>query len=216
MNAADQDAPALPDPALRRRAFAVFGVFAAADVAFVLAYRANTAGQVGASMILLGIALLAVPAAIVAMEPLRRSELRSNLGKEPGAFTWQSGLVALAIAATVVLIFHYVLGVPWRRALATPAGVGAYLAAWVPLARLQRRGVKPYWRPSVYGFLAAGVTGGLVWAAVAGEHPVQGIFKGIWWCAVQYAWVRFAMRNTALQGALSGRATPTEQSPGAA
>lgn len=212
MNAADLDAPAPPDPALRRRALAVLAVCVVADLGIIFGYRAQKAGTPGAWMVLSGVALLA-PAIFIAMEPLRRWELRNTLGKEPVAVPWRARLVGVGIAVIMTPIARYMTDSPWRVALAYLAGPAVYFAIWAPLARLQQRGVKPYWRPAWYGFLLAGLTAGLVWAITAGEHLFEGAFKGAHYCAIHYAWARWITRSAAIRDAL---AWATKQSSGAA
>lgn len=212
MNAAERDVPAPPDPALRRRGLVVFGACVVADVAIILGYRAHKAGSPGAWMVLVFIALLA-PAIFIAMEPFRRWELRNTLGKEPVAVPWRARLVGVGIAVIMTPIARYMTDTPWRVVLAYFAGTAVYFAILAPLARLQQRGVKPYWRPAWYGFLIAGLTAGLVWAITAGEYLFEGAFKGTFYCAVHYAWARWTTRSAAVRDALAGA---TNQSPGAA
>jgi hypothetical protein len=209
VNSADHDVPTRPDPALKRRALAVFGACAVADLAIILGYRAHQAGVAGAWVVLSGVVLLA-PAIFIAMEPLRGRELRNTLGKEPVVVPWRARFIGVGIAVVLTLIAPYVTGTPWRVALAYFAASAVYLAIWAPLARLQQRGVKPYWRPAWYGFLIAGLTAGLVWTVTAGENPFDGIFKGAFYCMVHYAWARWTTRSAAIRQAL---AAPAEQSP---
>ncbi len=211
MKDADPDPPRSPhlDPALRRRARLVFATFVAIDLVLVVVYLGNRGGIAdGASAILFGASMLAgIGIILFAMEPFRRAELRDNLGQEPvplGSSVW---LPAIGLLVPTAVIWHYALGEPWRAALGRAAGIVGYFGVFVPLARLQRRGVKPYWRPAGYGFLLAGATGGLVWALVAGRNPLEGVLQGAIYSALLYGYVRWATRSAAIR--------PAEQPSGA-
>ena len=201
-NQLDALEPPPRDSRMRRRAFAVIAAMVASNVAFVLLYLRSRAGlSTGADAFVLGAILLGGLALLVfGVEPFRRQELRENLGTKAPRFTWRVLLVIAGTLALTIVAWH-LIGTPWRAALARGAGVVGYLLVFVSLARLQRLGITPYLRPAWYGFLLAGATGGMVWAQAAGEAPADGIINGTVFCAMHYAYVRWAMRGTAVRAA---------------
>lgn len=130
-------------------------------------------------------------------EPFRRLELRQNIGREAPRLDWRIWLFMAAPLVPTVVLWRYLVGMPWVEALAKVAGIAAYFAVFVPLGRLQRRGIAPYWRPAWYGFLVAGSLAGLVSAAVAGARGVDGLISGNIWALMHYGYVRWAMRGAA-------------------
>jgi hypothetical protein len=84
---------------------------------------------------------------------------------------------------------------PWRAAWALAAAFVLYFAIFIPLGRLQKRGISPYYRPAWYGFPAAGALAGLAWAVLAAGPAVEGVVRGIIWSLMHYAYVRWAMRG---------------------
>ncbi len=128
-------------------------------------------------------------------EPFRRQELRENVGKRAPAFTPRGIVVLLAPVLLVPVAWHYLLGMPWRAGWALIGGFVLYFAIYIPLGRLQRRGISPYYRPAWYGFPAAGAIAGLAWSALAGEPAVEGAGTGIIWSLMHYAYVRWATRG---------------------
>ena len=131
------------------------------------------------------------------IEPFRRLELRQNIGHEAPQLDWRTWLFLAAPLIPAGLLLHYLLGLPWSEALAKVVGIIVYFAVFVPLGRLQRRGIAPYWRPAWYGFLVAGSLAGLVSAAVAGARGVDGLISGNVWALMHYGYVRWAMRGAA-------------------
>jgi hypothetical protein len=122
--------------------------------------------------------------------------------------------VVLVAWAVIALIYHYALGLPWRSVLFVIATPVTYIAVYASLARLQRRGARPYRRPAWYVFVPAGIAGGLVSSGALGEHPIEGIFRGMGWCAFHYAVMRWIVWDPANPGAPAGQATPAQQSSG--
>lgn len=133
----------------------------------------------------------------IGSEPFRRLKLRQNIGREAPRLDWRIWLFLAAPLIPIVVLGHYLLGMPWSEALANVLGIIVYFTVFVPLGRLQRRGIAPYWRPAWYGFLVAGGLAGLVWAAVAGARAVDGLISGNIWAFMHYGYVRWAMRGAA-------------------
>lgn len=188
-----------PAPDLRRRARRVLAAFLAVDLLLVLGLWGGNLGLPGAG-ILLATALLAGLLVIgMGMEPFRREEVRINTaGGEAGAIRWRDALPYLvAPLAVCIPLWHFVMREPWRTSAARAVGILVYLAVFVVLARVQRRGVAPYLRPAWYGFFLAGITAALVWSVAAGEAPLEGIAAGLSAALLHYLYVRWTMRGTA-------------------
>lgn len=147
----------------------------------------------------------------VGTEPFRRLELRRNIGREAPKLSWREWSFVIAPLPLAVVLLHYALGVPWGEALARAAGIIVYFAVFVPLGRIQRRGVAPYWRPAWYGFLAAGSLAGLAWAAAAGARAADGLISGNTWALMHYGYVRWAMRGAT--GVAAEPAATTDEAP---
>ncbi|HEX8321213.1 hypothetical protein [Longimicrobium sp.] len=128
-------------------------------------------------------------------EPFRRQELRENVGKPAPAFTPRLVLALLGPMLLVPVVWHYTVGMPWRAGWSLAAAFVLYFAIFIPLGRLQKRGISPYFRPAWYGFPAAGVIAGLAWSALAPGAAVEGVGNGIIWSLMHYAYVRWAMRG---------------------
>jgi hypothetical protein len=197
-----------PTPDLRRRARLVFASFLAVDLLFVLGLWGGKAGLSGAlTDILLGAALLGgLLGIVIGMEPFRREEMRASaLAADQGVVRWRDALCVLVVPlVAVVPLWHFVMPEPWRVSAARAVGILVYLALFMVLARLQRRGFAPYWRPAWYGFFLAGITAALVWSVAAGEPAREGIVAGGSAALLHYLYVRWATRGAARRAADAG------------
>lgn len=137
-----------------------------------------------------GVVLMAI-----ANEPFRRAHLREEFGKEVQV-DWKEEfkLFVGGLLVTPVLL-HYVLEEPWSHSWSRSAAILAYFVVFVPLGRLQRRGFAPYWRPAWYGFVLAGIAGGLTWDLLTGDVVDMGLSMGVPGSLMHYGYCRWSTRG---------------------
>jgi hypothetical protein len=147
----------------------------------------------------IGIILILVSglAMLVGFEPARRDALDRTVGTSPAPISRAMVLEVLAFSVLVALVSRYVSGATWADAIGRVPAIAIYLTAFQILARIQRRGVPPWYRPAAYGFALAGLGGGLAWAVIAGAPMRHGVAHGLTWSLMHYVWVRYSTRGAA-------------------
>jgi len=156
----------------------------------------------GISVVLVAVGLIGGAWAMLwGTEPFRRQELRESVGEPAPAITPRLVLSLLGPMLLVPVVWHYAVGMPWRAAWALAAAFVLYFGIFIPLARLQKRGSAPYYRPAWYGFPAAGAVAGLAWSALAAGPAIEGVGNGVAWSLMHFAYVRWAMRGRAIDSA---------------
>lgn len=182
----------------------MLAAFLATDALLVLGTWGGTLGLARSTREILLVAgvLAGLLVIVVGLDPFRRWELHFGDKPEPETVhAYQVALFVLAPLAVCIPLWHFLSGEPWRLSVARAVGLGVYLAFFYVLARLQRRGTAPYWRPAWYGFFVAGITASLIWSVVAGAHVTDGLATAISGPLVHYAYIRWALRPAATRGA---------------
>jgi|GEM_PF-5059830 len=137
-----------------------------------------------------GVALMAF-----ANEPFRQAHLREVFEKDVQV-DWKEEFKFFAVFLLLTpVLLHYVLEEPWSHSWSRSAAILAYFAVFVPLGQLQRRGFAPYWRPAWYGFVLAGLSGGLTWNLLTGSETDMGISAGVTWSLMHYGYCRWSTRG---------------------
>lgn len=186
--------PPAPDAALRRHARLIVSLCTTVSLFTLLGWWQEWFSTgTGVSLLVLVIAVSGM-VVLIAMEPLRRQELRENVGKAPVPARYAL-LLPLAVAVLTAPVLHFMNAEPWRVSIARAVAMLVYFGVFMTLARLQRHGVEPYLRPAWYGFLLAGVAAALAFIPLAGVHPADPIIQGFTVSLMHYGWVRFAMRG---------------------
>ncbi|HEY7769199.1 MAG TPA: hypothetical protein VIB55_13620, partial [Longimicrobium sp.] len=150
--------PVRPDGGLQTRAAIIIAVCATTAPMLAAGVWGESLGLPTAIGVLL-VAVGLIGGAWVMLrgtEPFRRQELRENVGRPAPAITPRFVLALLGPMLLVPIVWHYTVGMPWRAAWALVGGFVLYFAIFIPLGRVQKRGLSPYLRPAWYGFPATG------------------------------------------------------------
>ncbi|MBB4635686.1 hypothetical protein [Longimicrobium terrae] len=136
-------------------------------------------------------------AMLAGVEPARRDAVDRGAGTAPAPISRAVVLEVLGFSVLVALVSRFVSGAAWADAIGRVPGIAIYLILFHVLARAQRRGVPPWYRPAGYGFALAGLGGGLTWAVIAGASLRHGVAYGLTWSLMHYTWVRYSTRGAA-------------------
>lgn len=136
-------------------------------------------------------------AMLVGFEPARRDALDRAVGTAPAPVSQAMVLEVLGFSVLVALVSRFVSGATWADAIGRAPAILIYLTVFQVLARRQRRGVPPWYRPAGYGFALAGLGGGLAWAVIAGASLRHGVAYGLTSSLLHYVWVRYSTRGAA-------------------
>lgn len=134
---------------------------------------------------------------IVGFEPARRDTLDRDVGTAPAPVSRAMVLEVLGFSVLVAFVSRFVSHTTWADAIGRVPAIAVYLTVFQLLARAQRRGVPPWYRPAGYGFALSGLGGGLTWAVIAGAPLRYGVVSGLTWSLMHYLWVRYATRGAA-------------------